>query len=396
MKVQKILWIIPIVPETFFLISLFYYKIRSYLSIAFNSFYLLTMNILSLLLFHSSIEFNINIFGTIKLNKLIFPIVFFFSYVIRIKRILDLLSLSDILKLKRIKGNVKSKLLYDKVYYCFELSYLIKLLVLSAIFIYISYIYIITTNMKYIIESISFITIIIFMFKISNSDIKKKFKKSYLIEQIIFYLIFSNLLFTESGFPQKFIIYQKYCFYLIEILYIIFLSVNCKIFSQNHIFKKNCLINKKLNSDFSLFLNNELSFHSFMTFIGKNKNDSETLILLKIYLDINSYTINISLNEKNKDADNIINYINSNKQFIKNQNLKEIFDKINDKKNEVDIFGEIYKYIYIILNKKYEEYKNDNEYKNLTAFLDLIFYLDEYIFSKASYFEYFQNELVEI
>ena len=328
---------------------------------------------------------------------MIFPIVFFFSYIIRIKRILDLLSLSDILKLKRIKGNVKSKLLYDKVYYCFELSYLIKLLVLSAIFIYLSYIYIITTNMKYIIESISFITIIFFIFKISKSDIKKKFKKSFSIELIIFYIIFSNLLFTESGLPQKFIIYQKYCFYLIEILYIIFLSINCKIFSQNHIFKKNCLINKKLNSDFSSFLNNELSFHSFMTFIGKNKNDSEILILLKLYLDINTYTINTSLNEKNKDADNIINYINSNKQFIKNQNLKEIFGKINDKKNEAEIFGEIYKYIYGILNKKFEEYKNYSEYKRLTAFLDLIFYLDEYIFAKAFYFDYFQNEqLVEV
>ena len=395
MKVQKILWIVPIVPETFFMISLFYYKIRSYLSITFNSFYLLTMNILILLLFHSSIEFNI--FGTIKINKLIFPIVFFFSYIIRIKRILDLLSLSDILKLKRIKGNVKSKLLYDKVYYCFELSYLIKLLVLSAIFIYLSYIYIITTNMKYIIESISFITIIFFIFKISKSDIKKKFKKSFSIELIIFYIIFSNLLFIESGLPQKFVIYQKYCFYLIEILYIIFLSINCKIFSQNHIFKKNCLINKKLNSDFSSFLNNELSFHSFMTFIGKNKNDSEILILLKLYLDINTYTINTSLNEKNKDADNIINYINSNKQFIKNHNLKEIFGKINDKKNEAEIFGEIYKYIYGILNKKFEEYKNYSEYKRLTAFLDLIFYLDEYIFAKAFYFDYFQNEqLVEV
>ena len=395
MKVQKILWIVPIVPETFFMISLFYYKIRSYLSITFNSFYLLTMNILILLLFHSSIEFNI--FGTIKINKLIFPIVVFFSYIIRIKRILDLLSLSDILKLKRIKGNVKSKLLYDKVYYCFELSYLIKLLVLSAIFIYLSYIYIITTNMKYIIESISFITIIFFIFKISKSDIKKKFKKSFSIELIIFYIIFSNLLFIESGLPQQFVIYQKYCFYLIEILYIIFLSINCKIFSQNHIFKKNCLINKKLNSDFSSFLNNELSFHSFMTFIGKNKNDSEILILLKLYLDINTYTINTSLNEKNKDADNIINYINSNKQFIKNQNLKEIFGKINDKKNEAEIFGEIYKYIYGILNKKFEEYKNYSEYKRLTAFLDLIFYLDEYIFAKAFYFDYFQNEqLVEV
>ena len=254
-----------------------------------------------------------------------------------------------------------------------------------------------TTNMKYIIESISFITIIFFIFKISKSDIKKKFKKSFSIELIIFYIIFSNLLFTESGLPQKFIIYQKYCFYLIEILYIIFLSINCKIFSQNHIFKKNCLINKKLNSDFSSFLNNELSFHSFMTFIGKNKNDSEILILLKLYLDINTYTINTSLNEKNKDADNIINYINSNKQFIKNQNLKEIFGKINDKKNEAEIFGEIYKYIYGILNKKFEEYKNYSEYKRLTAFLDLIFYLDEYIFAKAFYFDYFQNEqLVEV
>ena len=225
---------------------------------------------------------------------------------------------------------------------------------------------------------------------------KKKLKKNYAIEILVFILLFTNFVLSEINLPHKVIIYQRLCMYLNEILYIILLSINCNFFSLNRIFKENCLINKKLNSDFSLFINNELCFYSFISFIRKNEANNELSILLKLYLDINSFTINSISKEKNNDAQNIINYINNNIQFINNKNLKEKLENIGNNINNENQFGEIYKIIYDILNEKYKEYKKDKEYKKLSAFLDLIFYLDEYVFIKPFYLDNYQNEELEI
>ena len=384
---KKIIWIIPIIPQIFFLLALFYYKIKSYLSINFNSFYLLIINIFSLLLFHLSFE--IILLDSNKLFKLIFPMIFFFSYIVRIKRILDFLSLSKVLKSNKLKAKEKSKILYQKSSYSFELSYLIQLVIFSTIIIYISYIYKLAMNIKYIIEILSLIIIIFLIYKISTSDIKRKFKKSYSIEIIISYLLFSNCVISDMNFSQEILFYKKIVLYLTEIFYIILLLINCKICSSSHIFKQNCLINKKLNSDFGLFLNNDLCFHFFNNFI---KRDSEAVILLKLYLDINSYTISSSLNQKSNEEQNIVSYINNNKQFINDKTLKELFDKIED----TNKFDNIYNIIYTNLNRKFEEFKRNREYKKLCAFLDLIFYLDEFIFTKSFYTEYFENEQLDI
>lgn len=384
---KKIIWIIPIIPQIFFLLALFYYKIKSYLSINFNSFYLLIINIFSLLLFHLSFE--IILLNSNKLFKLIFPMIFFFSYIIRIKRILDFISLSKVLKSNKLKAKEKSKILYQKSSYSFELSYLIQLVIFSTIIIYISYIYKLAMNIKYIIEILSLIIIIFLIYKISTSDIKRKFKKSYSIEIIISYLLFSNCVISDMNFSQEILFYKKIVLYLTEIFYIILLLINCKICSSSHIFKQNCLINKKLNSDFGLFLNNDLCFHSFNNSI---KRDSEAVILLKLYLDINSYTISSSLNQKTNEEQNIVSYINNNKQFINDKTLKELFDKIED----INKFDNIYNIIYANLNRKFEEFKRNREYKKLCIFLDLIFYLDEFIFTKSFYTEYFENEQLDI
>ena len=155
-------------------------------------------------------------------------------------------------------------------------------------------------------------------------------------------------------------------------------------------FKKNCLLNKKLNSDFSLFLNNELYFHSFISFIKNSENNKELQIILKIYLDLNRYTINSSLDKNDENTENIIQFINDNIQCIKIKTLKEKLNK--EEKN----FDEIYKIVYNILNKKYEEYKKDGEYENISIFIDLICYLDEYIFSKQFYSEFYENKELEM
>ena len=395
MNAQKILWIIPSIAQVFFIISIFYYKIKTYYSISFNSFYLLTINICSLSLFNLSLEKIF--FGSNELFQNIISMIFFLSYIFRIKRILDFLSLANILKDKSLKGKEKSKKLYEKANYIFEFSYIIYLIILASILIYLSNIYKIAKNKKYIIEIISFIMISIFLvYKVSKADMKKKFRKSYLVEIFIFLLLTSNKCLLQVNIPKSIIFSQRILLYLSEIFYIVLISINCRFFSFNHIFKQNCLINKKLNSDFSLFLNNELCFHSFISFINKNEKDPEIIIILKLYLDINNYNMELSNEVKKQKEEKIINYINNNKQFIKNNNLIKTFEKIGNANNDENICGEIFKLIYGILNKKFEEFKENKEYKKLTGFLDLIFYLDEFIFTKPYYIELYGNEELEL
>ena len=388
MDVKKTLWIIPIIPQIFFIISVLKNKIKGNLSVSFNSFYLIIINILTLILFHSSFE--LNILNLRQIFKFSFLIALFFSYVIRIKRILNILSLSYLLTEKNIKRKEKSKIIYEKAFISFEITYFIKIIFFSVLFILLYYFYKLNLTIIYIIIFISIFICLFLIVKIFKSEMKKRFKAMYSAEILIFFLLFINGFLLEVNLLKVPILYQKFCFYLLEFLYIIILSINCRLFSFDNKFKKNCLLNKKLNSDFSLFLNNELFFLSFISFIKKSDNATELQILLKLYLDLNSYTVNSSLDKNNENAENIIQFINNNIRYIKNKNLKE---KLNKEEKNLE---EIHRIVYNLLNKKYEEYKKDNEYKKISDFLDLIFYIDEYIFSKQFYMEFYESEEFEI
>ena len=395
MKVTNIIWIAPLIPQAFYLLCIIYCKIKSYITIIFNSFYLLTLNICILFTYHLSLQ--IEIFGSNKKFKYIFPIIFFFSYALRIKRIINILSISSILKIKKMKEEVKAKLLYDKASYSFEFSSILIVIILSSIFIYISYIYQITTKILMIIEIISLFIALFLICKMVKTEMKKKFKIYYNLEILVFLCVFSNMnLLPEINISKDKIIYQRILFYLIEIFYILLLSINCNIFSLNRMTKENCLINKKLNSELPLFLNNELCFHSFNTYLCKNPKNTESIILLKLYLDINIYTLITSQDDRAEKEENMINYIKNNKRSIINDNLKEIFENIELKKNEENIWNEIYKIIYSDLNKKFDEYKKDSEFGKLSVLFDLIFYLDEFIFTNNFYFENYENEQLEV
>ena len=395
MNVTKILWLSPLIPQVFFILCIIYCKIKSYITIIFNSFYLLTINICILFLYHLSFKFEF--FVSNRLYKYLFPIIFFFSYVLRIKRILNILSISSILKIKKIKEEIKAKLLYEKAAYSFEFSSLISLIIISSIFIFISYIYQITKTIMIIIEIISLLIALILIGKITKTEIKKKFKIYYNSEILVFIFLFSYMnISSEINISQKYIIYQRILFYLMEMLYILLLSISCRIFSLNKMCKENCLINKKLNSELSLFLNNELCFHSFNIYLGKNQKKSENIILLKLYFDINIYTLISSKDDKSEKEENMIKYINNNRHLITNNKLKQIFENIDNKKDEQNIWSEIYKIIYEELNKIFGLYKTDSEYKKLTALFDLIFYLDEFIFTNNFYFENYENEQLEV
>ena len=391
MDITKIIFLISLMTKLLLLITIIYYKIRGLYKISFNSFYLLIINISSLFLFHCiflipSLSSDQNLYIIIAL------IVFIFSYILRIIRIFDCLSLSKIIKSSKIED--KSKALYSKSYYSFE-SFYLTIFIISSLSIFMLFYHLKEIKEeKYVLFIISIIAFILFCIKIALSDIILKLKKNYLIEIISWIIYVSNILFISEYI--KF--YQLIFTFFIDFIFLIMLCINCGIFSKKKIYEKDFIANNKLKNDFYLFFNNELCFHVFKSYLDKNKSDA--IIILKLYIDINRYKIKCSLDGDSNDAISIINYYDSNKDLIKDLKLKEKINNImemkrqmmNDNKFENNMFDEILNIINNNLNDVFKVFKKKKEFEKLFSLLDLIHFLDEYIFVESFYFDYINNE----
>ena len=127
MKFQQILCYISLISESLILISLFFSKLKKNYKISFNSFYLSIFNISSLILFHLIIL--LPFLSSEIFYSLIALVIFIFSYILRIKRLLDCISLSKIIKSLKIKN--KSKILYEKSNYSNETIYFLLFIILT-------------------------------------------------------------------------------------------------------------------------------------------------------------------------------------------------------------------------------------------------------------------------
>ena len=396
MDKYKNLYIIPLISELLLLFLLFYYKLKKYFNISFNSFYLFIFCIFSRILYHL-LSFK-EILSNKKFYIWILLIIFIFSYITRIKRLLDCISISKILKSQKIKN--KSKILFEKSYYGSENIYLIIFFILTFSIILLFYFLPLINFEKYIVFFISYIILSIFVFKILLSDMRKKLKRNYISEIILFLLLVSNLIYFELSYKEE--TESSFCqcvlIFIFEILFIMSVSFNFGIFSKMKISKDKFLINKKLKSDFCLFFNNELCFYAFNSYL--NKNDPDSNILMKLYLDINKNKMKIILNENSNDIKILIEYFDNNKQSIKNSKLKEnleknfenIKEKLNENKYESILFDEVFVSLNNEMNKKFDIFKGSGEYEKLFSFLDLIYFLDEKIFVESFYFDYINNE----
>lgn len=398
MEKFKLLSYIPLILELLLIIILSYNKLKKNYNISFNSFYLLIFCLLSLILCHI-ISFQIFSLFTNKIDILIIIIIFFISYTIRIKRLLDCISLSKILKSTKIKN--KSKILFEKSFYSFETIYFLIFAFLSTLIISLFY-YLkeefIENYKKYILFMISIILFAFFIYKFFISDIKKKIKKNFTFEIILFLILFLNLSYTKLNEDKNESFFQYIIIFIFEILFILSIGVNCIRFSRIKISEEKFLINKKLKSDFFIFFNNELCFYVFNKYYNKNYSDSK--ILMKLYLDINKYKMKNVLNENFNDLKNIYVFFDNNKQFIKNQKLKEkleknfesVMKKVDEKEFENISLDEIFTIINNDMNNIFNIFKKSKEHKKLFSILDLLYFLDEYIYVEAFYFEFNNNE----
>ena len=384
---------ISLISESLLSIFLINFKLKKYYIISFNSFYLLMLNIISLKIFHLIYLINPS---NANFYFFILLIIFLFSYIIRIKRMVDCISLSTILKSRNIKN--KTKELFEKFNYSLEIKYLANFAILSFTIVMLFYFLNKINTKKYLLLISSIIILSYSCFKIAISDLKKKLKRNYILEIIMYLILFSNLLFNEFNIKDNSYSYNYIFIFFCEILFILIIAKNCGIiFPLLKISEDKFIANKKLNSDFDLFFNNELCFYTFNSYLDEEK---ELKIFLKLYLDINKYKMKVLLNEKDNDANEIINYYENKKKLIRNSILEEKIEKYFEKiKNEInggkfrnDIFDEIYFIIRDLLNKKFEDFKKTYICKKLFSFLNLITFLDEFIFVESFYFDYINNE----
>ena len=374
-----------------FLFSIIYYKMIGLYKVSFNSFYLLVFNISSLFLFYCLFLIP-SLTSAQNLYIIIALIVFIFSYILRITRILNCLSLSKIIKSNIIED--KSKALYSKSYYSFE-SFYLTIFIISSLSVFMLFYHLQEIKEeKYLLFIISIIAFILFFLKISLSDITLKLKKNYLIEIISWIIYVSNIIFISTNIT----LYQLIFSFFIDFIFLIMLIINCGIFSKKKIYENDFIANNKLKNDFYLFFNNELCFHAFKSYLDKNNSDA--IILMKLYIDINRYKMKCSLDGDANDAISIINYYDSNKDLIKDLKLKEKLTNImemkrqinNDNKLKNNMFDEILNIINNILSDIFKEFKKRKEFEKLFSLLDLIYFLDEYIFIESFYFDYINNE----
>ncbi len=374
-----------------FLFSIIYYKMIGLYKVSFNSFNLLVFNISSLFLFYYLFLIP-SLTSAQNLYIIIALIVFIFSYILRITRILNCLSLSKIIKSNIIED--KSKALYSKSYYSFE-SFYLTIFIISSLSVFMLFYHLQEIKEeKYLLFIISIIAFILFFLKISLSDITLKLKKNYLIEIISWIIYVSNIIFISTNIT----LYQLIFSFFIDFIFLIMLIINCGIFSKKKIYENDFIANNKLKNDFYLFFNNELCFHAFKSYLDKNNSDA--IILMKLYIDINRYKMKCSLDGDANDAISIINYYDSNKDLIKDLKLKEQLTNImemkrqmnNDNKLKNNMFDEILNIINNILSDIFKEFKKRKEFEKLFSLLDLIHFLDEYIFVESFYFDYINNE----
>ena len=352
---------------------------------------MLVFNISSLFLFYCLFLIP-SLTSAQNLYIIIALIVFIFSYILRITRILNCLSLSKIIKSNIIED--KSKALYSKSYYSFE-SFYLTIFIISSLSVFMLFYHLQEIKEeKYLLFIISIIAFILFCLKISLSDITLKLKKNYLIEIISWIIYVSNIIFISTNIT----LYQLIFSFFIDFIFLIMLIINCGIFSKKKIYENDFIANNKLKNDFYLFFNNELCFHAFKSYLDKNNSDA--IILMKLYIDINRYKMKCSLDGDANDAISIINYYDSNKDLIKDLKLKEQLTNImemkrqmnNDNKLKNNMFDEILNIINNILSDIFKEFKKRKEFEKLFSLLDLIHFLDEYIFVESFYFDYINNE----
>ena len=380
--------------------------------IKFNSYILLLIMMLSLLimniiLIYSDEEF-INKMNYPKLLIFIFNIsslAFFISFSLRLIKIIQSIHLTNNL----IKSNrKKASIFYSKRYSLMDNFYFKLFCLLSIIIFIISFIKyfndldnhifipfltmipdIITEGKAsilkfnvWIIFFKSFIIITLLYQILTFRNIKKNIKIILSLQNFFYLLYFQLIIFTniytESKTTLPHIIF--YCFEIIEIFLVIIYTL---ITNRNDNLLITTIFNPKLVSDFYLFVSDEICYYSFSNYLKNNDVDK---FLLYLYIEIMKFKFKYSLeaeyNNVVYEAKKIYNkYFGESSKENKYLN-KEILDDVRKSCEMIDkgqcsyeMFDGLLVNVFEILQKKFMAFQKTEEYKTLVQNLNMNSYI---------------------
>ena len=389
-----------------------YYKKRNHCFIKFNSYIislimLFSLNMINIILIFSDKDHIVKLsypkFFVLLYN--ILSITFFFSFILRMGKIIQSVNLTYNLMNSSRK---KASLFYSKRFSLMENFYLKIFGFILIIFTIIYFIKFYNNKDNYnfipylteipgelseekigilkfnawIIFFKSIIIITILYNLIFLTSLKKKIKLILCFENL-FYLLYFQLIYLTNIFSSKSTLFPHLVFYFFEFFEIILLIILPLYINRKDTLLISTLFNPKLISDFYLFVSDEICYYSFSNYLNNSEIDK---FLLQLYIEIMKFKFKYSLEA---DYNNVVFEAKQiyNKYFGKDSNAKNFLNKdllnnvrkscemINKGQCNYEMFDGLLVNVYDILREKFYGFQKTDEYKILVKNINMNSYI---------------------
>ena len=389
-----------------------FYKKRNYCFIKFNSFILLLIILMSLLVTNIIMIYS-DKDHIIKMNYPKFFIIlyqisstsFFLAFSLRIAKIIQSINLAnDLINSNRKKASIfysKRYSLMDNFYFkifgfffiIFNIILIIKFYNNTEHYNFIPYLTEIPGELTKEKISIlkfnagilfikSFIILTLLYHVLFLSNVKKFIKVILSLENLLYLLYFQLIIFTNI-FTNNQTFFPQIIFYLFEIIQIILLIIIPLSMNKSDTMLITTVLNPKLVSDFYLFVSDEICFYSFSNFLNSNEIDK---FLLQLYIEIMKFKFKYSLeaeyNNVVYEAKKIYNkYFGKDSKtynYLNNDilnNVRKSCEMIDKGQCNYEMFDSLLVNVYQILREKFYEFQKTEEYQILIQNINMNNYI---------------------
>ena len=390
---------------------------KNYCFIKFNSYVLLLIMMISLLIMNIIIIYsNDNYINNMNYPKILIFIFnlcsssFFTSFSLRLIKIIQSIHLTHSLMNSNRK---KASIFYSKRYSLMDNFYFKLFCFLSIIIFIFSFIKFFNNSENYsfipflnkipgqitpeIISLLKFnvwtiffksLIIITILYQILTFSNVKKNIKIILSLQNIFYLLFFQLIFFSNMFTNYKTTLSHIIFYFFEVIELFLVIIYTLFKNKNDNMLITTIFNPKLVSDFYLFVSDEICYYSFSNYLNNSDVDK---FLLQLYIEIMKFKFKYSLeaeyNNVVYEAKKIYNkyfgesskenkYLN---QEILN-NVRKSCEMIDKGQCNYEMFDSLLVNVFDILKEKFTNFQSTEEYKILVKNLNMNSFIQYKIF----------------
>ena len=396
-------------------------KKKNHCFIMFNSYILLLIMMLSLLIMNIIIIYSdkehINNMNYPKVIIFIFNLsssAFFLSFALRIIKIIQsILLCNSLIKTNRKKASI----FYSKRYSLMDNFYFKLFCFLSIIIIIFSFIkfyknwdnysFIPLLNeipgqitpetislLKYNVwiiffKSLIIITLLYHILTLSNI---KKNVKIILSLQNVFYLLYFQLISFSNIFTKYKTTLPHIIYFFFEIIELFLVIIYSLFINKNDNMLITTIFNPKLVSDFYLFVSDEICYYSFSNYLNNNDVDK---FLLNLYIEIMKFKFKYSLeaeyNNVVYEAKKIYNkyFGESSKEnkYLSQEilnNVRKSCEMIDKGQCNYEMFDSLLVNVFEILKEKFTNFQSTEEYRTLVKNLNMNSYIQYKIFDLPS------------